>query len=94
MPLSCMEHLREVHLIDNEIGDAAMEYLTHFDNLEVLDLACTNVTNAGWSKLPHMRGLASLRLQETGITRLRLKDMPGLKRLDVRGLRLQELHLE
>jgi hypothetical protein len=63
------------HYGGKRLGDAEMEYIAEFDQLEHLDLRGTNVTDAG---LKHLEGLTQLRfvnLQDTRVTEAGVKNL-------------------
>lgn len=74
-PLFMVEGLRSVHLIETGAGDAAIEHLQNFEDLETLTLAYEPVTDEGVEQLANLRRLRSLRLIGADVSREALEQL-------------------
>ncbi len=75
-----------------QFGDAQLQELASVgDNLVLLDLSRTNVTDAGLAALTKMPGLRRLQLQETNVTDAGLAGVKTLPNLEV--LNLYDTHI-
>jgi formylglycine-generating enzyme required for sulfatase activity/serine/threonine protein kinase len=63
-----VEVVREVHLDSQPITDGGLEHLGRFDELRILSLAGTDVTDTGVSKVPSFKNLAEVDLSDTVLT--------------------------
>jgi hypothetical protein len=79
--------LKSLYLGDNPIGDAALEPLARLENLTVLDLANTDITDEGLKVVGGVRGLKLLNLAGTRIGDTGLEHLLGLENLEALDLR-------
>lgn len=74
-PLFSVTGLRSVHLVDTGAGDAVIEHLEGFDDLEKLTLAYEPITDAGIEQLANLRRLRTLRLVDADVSEEALQEL-------------------
>lgn len=73
--LFAVDGLRSVHLIDTGAGDAAVEHLRKYEDLENLTLAYEPLTDAGLAELANLHRLRVLRLIEAEVSEEAMREL-------------------
>lgn len=82
--LGTLKHLRKLSLQQNwNLTDDALKNLSHFQQLEELDLSQTQIADKGLKYLGGVKSLRDLDLTATSITDVGLSYLQGLKNLEV-----------
>jgi sulfatase modifying factor 1 len=63
-----VEVVREIRLDSQPITDSALEHLSRFNDLRILSLAGTDISDAGLAKVPSFKNLSDIDLSDTLVT--------------------------
>ena len=85
-------NLRELR-VGARFHDDDMPLLAPMTQLEILDTSASQVTDKGWKQCPEMPSLKYLSIPK-GLTKLELKDLPRLRRVETFLASLQSLRLK